>query len=144
MAAKRKIIPGGGFLTERQVQVLTLRSEKRTQEEVSKELGISRQDVSVLERRALKNIERAADTLQMAENIGLLKRIRIAAGSHLLDIAKDIIQFADSEGISISSSIPGIMAIIQSAASGHIEKGTVVMPMDAIIMPDGRVNIKLS
>ncbi len=142
MPSKRKNAQIGGLLTERQVQVLSLRNGSLTQEEVAVRLGISRQDVSVLERRALRNIEKAADTLQMAENLGLVRSIRIGAGKHILDVAKAIMEFADSEGIRIRASAIGVMTLIQAASGPSVENGVVKSGIEATIMVDGRVSVK--
>ncbi len=131
----------GGLLTERQLQILELRKQRFTQEETAKKLGISRQDVSILERRAIRNINTAADTIQMAENIGVLKRARIASGLHILDVAKEIIGFADREKVKIKSTALGIMTLIQAAASSYLDNGVVTVTLEAIILPDGRVSV---
>lgn len=139
MADRRDRI--GGLLTERQIQILQLRRQNLTQEETAKKLGISRQDVSILERRAIRNINTAAETIQMAENIGVLKRVRIDSGLHILDVAKEIIMFADAEGVKIRSTALGIMTLIQAAASAYLDNGVVTVPLEAIILPDGRVSV---
>jgi len=131
----------GGLLTERQLQILELRKQNLTQEETARKLGISRQDVSILERRALRNINTAADTIQMAENVGLIKRARIGSGLHILDVAKEIIRFADGEQVKIKSTALGIMTLIQAAASSYLDNGIVTVSLEAIILPDGRVSI---
>lgn len=131
----------GGLLTERQIQVLEMRKQKITQEETARKLGISRQDVSILERRALRNINTAADTLQMAENIGVLKRTRIGAGIHILDVAKEILRFADAEDVRVKSTALGIMTLIQAAAASYLDNGIVTVRLEAVILPDGRVSV---
>lgn len=133
----------GGLLTERQVEILEMRKQNLTQEETAKKLGISRQDVSVLEKRALRNINTAADTIQMAENIGVLKRTRIGSGLHILDVAKEILKFADTEGVKIRSTALGIMTLIQAAASSSLDNGIVTVPLEAIMLPDGRVSVNV-
>lgn len=131
----------GGLLTERQVQILELRRQNLTQEDVAKKLGISRQDVSILERRALRNINTAAETIQMAENIGVLKRLRIESGKHILDVTKEIIGYADREGVKMKSTALGIMTLIQAAASAYMDNGILSADLEAIILPDGRVGV---
>lgn len=129
----------GGLLTERQVEILNLRRGGLTQEETAGRLGISRQDVSILEKRSLRNINMAAETLQMAQNIGVLKRTRINPGRHILEVAKCVFDFADSEGIRIRTNALGIMTLVQAAASSSTENGIVRVSIEAIILPDGRV-----
>lgn len=131
----------GGLLTQRQIQILELRKKGMTQLETANSLGISRQDVSVLEKRAMRNINIATDTLQMAENIGLVKRFHISKGQHILDVAKAVISFADSEHIKIRTSALGIMTLIQAASSSTLEGGTVLTDLEGVILPDGRVSI---
>ncbi len=140
MAKKAPGSRAAGILTERQIQILELRSKNHTQEETARRLDISRQDVSILEKRALRNIDRAFATIRMAENIGLLKRIRIDPGPHILVVAKRIIEFADEEGVRIRTSAIGLMTLIQTTAK--VENGEVQSEIEAIILPDGRVIVK--
>lgn len=130
-----------GLLTERQVEILELRSRHRTQEEVAGILGISRQNVSILERRAMRNIRTAADTLEAAENIGLLHRIRLSRGIHILDAAKQIIEFADRAGVKVGSSSMGIMTLIRDAATSHMENGVLGGSLEVMLFPDGRITV---
>lgn len=141
MGGKAKERRIGGLLTERQIEVLNLRRSKLTQEETARNLGISRQDVSILEKRALRNINMATETIQMAENIGVLKRARIDPGKHILEVAKSVIDFADNAGIKIKVNALGIMTLVQAAASSSLENGIIQVPIEAIILPDGRVTV---
>jgi len=53
-----------GLLTEEQLLVLGLRLEGMKQDEIARKLGTSRQNVSLIERRARDNIAKAASTLK--------------------------------------------------------------------------------
>ena len=59
-----------GFLTERQMQILRLRKDGMKQGEIASRLGTTRQNIAILEGRAVKKIEEAAMTLQMLEAQG--------------------------------------------------------------------------
>ncbi|MFT4250462.1 MAG: sigma factor-like helix-turn-helix DNA-binding protein [Candidatus Woesearchaeota archaeon] len=58
------------MLTSRELEVLTLRKDNRTQQEVAAQLGISQAAVSSFENNAKKKIEDAKETLRQASLLG--------------------------------------------------------------------------
>jgi len=61
------------MLTEKEIQVLELRSKKLTQIDVSKKLSISQAAVSHFETNAIKKIKEAEQTLETAKKLKLTK-----------------------------------------------------------------------
>ena len=65
------------LLTDRQMQVLKLRSRGITQDRVARQLKTTRENVSILESRARRNIKRAKATIEILEDLGMAIRITI-------------------------------------------------------------------
>ncbi|MEM2286080.1 MAG: Tfx family DNA-binding protein, partial [Ignisphaera sp.] len=54
-----------GLLTEKQYEVLKLRAEGKTQKEVAEIMGTTRENLSVIEKNALRKIRLAEETLKV-------------------------------------------------------------------------------
>ena len=62
------------MLTEKEIQVLELRAKKLIQVDVSKKLKISQAAVSHFEKNALRKINEAEQTMEIAKKLGLTKK----------------------------------------------------------------------
>jgi len=65
----------GGLLKQKQWKILELRAKGFTQLETAKKLGTSRANVSMIEYRAKKKLERARETIQIYETLCASHRI---------------------------------------------------------------------
>ncbi|MEM3073930.1 MAG: Tfx family DNA-binding protein, partial [Nitrososphaerales archaeon] len=90
-----------GLLTERQIEVLKLRAQGLTQEEVAKKLQTSRENVTILEKRAYQNIKLARETLAALKTFGISTSVVIKPGTHLVDIPRLILDKADEANIKV-------------------------------------------
>ena len=75
------VSPASTTLTERQVEVLELRDEGRTQQEVAELLGTTDANVSAVERAAKKNIGKARRTVELVRVMQSRVRFTVEAGS---------------------------------------------------------------
>ncbi len=128
-----------GYLTERQLEILTLRKQGLNQRDTALRLGITRQDVAILEKRALRNIGRAAATLEIAVELGVVTHLSLQAGIHILDAAKRILERADTGGIRLSDNAVTILSGIRSASGSAMRNGVLEAGLEAYILPDGRL-----
>ncbi len=72
---------GDSFLTEQQIRILRLRAQGGLkQSEIAELLGTSRANVSILERRALRKIEKARNTLLLWEQINSRLSVEVRKG----------------------------------------------------------------
>ena len=62
------------MLTEKEIKVLELRAKKLIQVDVSKKLKISQAAVSHFEKNALRKINEAEQTMEIAKKLGLTKK----------------------------------------------------------------------
>lgn len=86
------------FLTPSQIQVLQLRSEGYIQNEIAKIMNISRSNISITEKRARRNLEKAMNTIRTFEMIAPII-VKIKKGTDLFDIPKLVFDNADKAGI---------------------------------------------
>ncbi len=127
------------YLTERQLEILSLRRDGHSRSQISEKLGISRQNVAVLEKRAIRNIERAAATIELAGSRGIVRRITLNRGLHILDAAKIILSKADGFGIRLTDNVVTVLSAIRSASGDSVKAGILEKELSAYVLQDGRL-----
>jgi Tfx family DNA-binding protein len=130
------------FLTERQREIMRMRRNNMKKSEIAKVLNITRQDVTILEKRAMINIEKAFNTIQMAYEEGLSVRVAIGKDTQILDAIKEILAAGDRKNIKIRSSIPEIFTLLKICHGTNIKNGIIQEGTEVSILPDGSLNIR--
>ena len=130
------------FLTERQREIMRMRRNNMKKSEIAKILKITRQDVTILEKRAMINIEKAFNTIQMAYEEGLSVRVAIGKDTQILDAIKEILAAGDRKNIKIRSSIPEIFTLLKICHGTNIKNGIIHEGTEVSILPDGSLNIR--
>lgn len=127
-----------GLLTERQMQILRLRKGGLKQGEIASRLGTTRQNVAILEHRAMRKIEDAATTLHMLEAEGTVCVTVIPAGTHVLDAVRMIIDDADTNGIRLKGNMVDLVSWVRSNMEGSIISGRINTGIRVMILSDGK------
>jgi len=130
------------FLTERQKEIMRMRRKNLKKAEIAKILNITRQDVTILEKRAMINIEKAFNTIEMAYEEGLSVRVELRKDIQILDAIKEILATGDREKIKIKSSIPEIFTILKICHGSNIKNGIIQKGTEASILPDGSLKVR--
>ncbi len=134
----------GSFLTERQREILRLRKQNLKKSEIAKILNITRQDVTILEKRAMNNIEKAYNTIQLANEEGFSVSIVIEKDTQILDAIRKILAAGDENNIKIKSPIPEIFTLIKICHGPNIKNGLIQRGTKVSIMADGSVIMRPS
>jgi hypothetical protein len=92
----------GTFLTDRQVEILTMRKKGMTQADIAKIKKTTRGNICIIEKTALRNVERANNTIKFYKTLEAPISLTIPVGTDLLDIPKMIFKAADKKRIKIS------------------------------------------
>jgi len=87
------------FLTARQREVLQLRHQGLSQQDVADRLGTTRSNISILEKRAHQNILRAERTVQQWMMIRAPIHLFVKGGTDVFDLPRMIFAAADEKGI---------------------------------------------
>ncbi|WYY00953.1 Tfx family DNA-binding protein [Oxyplasma meridianum] len=130
------------FLTERQREIMRMRRKNMKSSQIAKILNITRQDVTILEKRAMANIQKAFNTIQMAYEEGLSVQVEIGKGVQILDAIKEILSAGDRENIKIKSSIPEIFTILKICHGSNIKNGIIQKGTEVSILLDGTLNAR--
>lgn len=108
-----------------------------TQAEVAKRLKTSRENVTMLEKRAWLNIDKARATLTLLRTYGLSVKVTIKRGTHLVDIPRIMINQADKADMKLRANFTRIYEDIRFKARRSIEGARIIEPFTIWIMPDG-------
>ena len=125
------------LLTDRQIQVLKLRSRGITQERVARQLKTTRENVSILESRARRNIKKAKATIEILEDLGMATRITIKPETPVLEISKIILKKADDANVRLQLDCIDLLEKIKIKAKNKIKAKKVVQPISVVLLPYG-------
>lgn len=131
-----------GFLTERQIQVLRLRRRGLSQEEVAEILGTTRSNVSILERRAMQNIDRALETLKQWKMIQAPVAVRIPEGTDLFALPGIIFREADARGLKLPVNSIDILAKLKEIAPHLTRRRLIERSFDIYVTEDGEICVE--
>ncbi|MCW4042719.1 MAG: Tfx family DNA-binding protein [Candidatus Bathyarchaeota archaeon] len=130
------------LLTDRQIQVLKLRSQGITQERVARQLKTTRENVSILESRARRNIKRAKATIEILEDLGMAIRITIKPETPVLEISNLILKKADDANVRLQLDCIDLLEKIKMKAKNKIKAKKVVNPISVVLLPYGDVLVE--
>lgn len=131
-----------GFLTERQIQVLRLRRRGMSQEEVAALLGTTRANVSILEKRAMQNIDRALETLKQWKMIHAPVAVRIPEGTDLFALPGIIFREADTRGLKLPVNSIDILAGLKEIAPHLTRRRLIERSFDIYVTEDGEIYVE--
>lgn len=132
---------GNSLFTERQYEIMRLRKEGLTQEQIAGKLGVTRQNISILERRTHENMEKAMNTLNLAFELEFLHKISIDRGMNILEASKRIFAEADRAGVKLRENYLSLAMLIKSTAATRIQHGKLTVPLLAYLRKNGRITI---
>lgn len=131
-----------GSLTKVQLDVLRLRMTGITQEEVATKLGTTRQNISLIERRARGNLEKAEATLKAYKRLRTVAIVELESNTHLVDIPRMLVDAADEAGVKITIDFSLVYKELRDEARDSIKGTRVVKPILLHILRDGKIDIE--
>ncbi|MGA8855736.1 MAG: Tfx family DNA-binding protein [Candidatus Bathyarchaeia archaeon] len=130
------------LLTQRQWQVMRLRATGLTQREVAKRLRTTRENVSIIEHRAHRNLRTAKATLATLEQLSESRELIIPTGTSIFEATSMILLRADVLRIKVKMSADSILAAIRSKCKGRIRRHHLTAVVKIRISEDGAIIIK--
>lgn len=128
-------------LTERQVEVLELREQGRTQREVAERLGTTNSNVSAVERAAEQNVEKARRTLELVRTLRSPVRFDVEPGTSFDELVTAVYDHADEAGIKIDYCRPELYTHLYGALDGCTRQNELTSTIDVGITNDGDVRV---
>ena len=132
----------GTLLTDRQWDVLTLRSSGLTQSEVASKLNTTRENISILEGRVYRKIKAAKATLAALENLSTKNEVVIPTGTDLFEAVLMILVRADVLGVKLKITSDAILATVRSKCRGKIRGHHLTAVVTVRINEDGTIVIR--
>jgi Tfx family DNA-binding protein len=132
----------GTILTSRQWKVLQLRAMGLTQNQVAKRLHTSRENVSIIEHRAHRNVKAAKATLAALEYLSETRELVVPSGTSIFEAVSMILLKADTLRTKLSMSADSILAAIRSKCRGRIRGHHLTAVLRIAINDDGSLTIK--
>jgi len=117
-----------GLLTEEQYKVLQLRIKGYTQREIAEILGTSRENVAIIEKRAMRNIRLAEETLNAYRSLLAVAKVTIKPGTHLVEVPKLVIEAADNAKVKLKANFTRIYDEIRFKAGKNIMEQGLLSP----------------
>jgi Tfx family DNA-binding protein len=131
-----------GLFSELQYKVLRLRvKEGLSQAEIAKMLGTTRENITIIEKRAKRNLRLAEETIQAYKLLSCITKVNIEAGTHLVDVPGIIIRAGDSIGVKLNVNFTRIYDEIRFKAGDCVSGSRVVKPFTIAIFRDGNIEV---
>jgi Tfx family DNA-binding protein len=130
------------FLTERQIKVLLLRHKGCSQQEVADILGTTRSNISILEKRANQNIDRARNTLHRWMTIQAPISLRVPKGTDVFDIPAMIFASADEKSIQLPVTSLDIIDRLRKEAPQLFKKRALLHDIEIYATEEGELIIQ--
>jgi len=127
------------LLTERQLQVLKLRRQGRSQQEIADLLGTTRSNISILEKRAHQNISRAERTLQQWMMIRAPISLHVPAGTDVFDLPEKVFSAADQKSLQLPVTSLDILVSLRRRAPHLFRKRAVLKDVDIYVTDEGEL-----
>lgn len=128
------------FLTETQIKVLKLRKKGLTQDKIADQLNTSRANISMIEKRARENVEKAKETLKIYNNIIAPLKLIIPEGTDVLDIPKQILEVSDVNDIIIPYAQLEMLELIHKSVPECLQNRVVKKSFTINILENGELS----
>ena len=131
-----------GSLTKIQLEVLRLRMTGLTQEKVAAKLKTTRQNISLVERRAKRNLEKAEETIAAYRKLRMVATVTLPPMTHLVDIPRMLIDAADKAGVKIEVDFSVMYKELRHDAGDRVSGTKIMKPVHIDIFRDGEIYIE--
>jgi len=137
-----RLRPPGTTLTKRQWRVVTLRSTGLTQAQVAKKLRTTRENVTILERRANENLKAAKATIAAMEGLSGSRELVIPSGVSVFEATSMILRRADVLRTKVKMNADAILATLRGRHKGRIRGHHLIVAIRVKIESDGSLKMK--
>lgn len=133
--------PESTILTERQLEVLELREQGNTQQEVASMLGTTDANVSAIERAAKDNIEKARQTLELVRTVRAPIRFTVEGGTPFEDLVDAIYEEGDASGIKLEYCRPELYSHLYGVLENNLDQNRLLRTIEVGLTEDGDVKV---
>jgi Tfx family DNA-binding protein len=121
---------------------MRLRATGLTQAQVAKRLHSTRENVSIIEHRALGNVRAAKATLAAFEQLSESQEVIIPSGTSIFEATSMVLMRGDVLRIKVNKSADSILAALRSKCKGRIRGHHLTAVVKVRIGEDGSIMIR--
>jgi hypothetical protein len=122
--------------------VVKLRSTGLTQAQVAKKLRTTRENVTILERRAHENVKAAKATLAAMEGLSGSRELVIPSGVSVFEATSMVLRRADVLRTKVKMNADAILATLRARHKGRIRGHHLIVAIKVKIEPDGSIKMR--
>lgn len=134
--------PEESVLTRRQAEVLALRERGLTQSSIAEQFGTSRANVASIESSARENVEKARETVAVAETLRAPVQVEISAGTDLYDVPPTVFEACDEADVKVPHTAPELLSNVGEAAGDAVVGREIRMDLFLSVSADGTVKVR--
>jgi HTH-type transcriptional regulator, fmd operon transcriptional regulator len=123
------------------MKILRLRMKGYTQLETAKELGLTRGNVSMIEWRARRRVEKARETLQAFESLKSSYTVVVEKDTKLAEVPMIVLHEGDKRHIHVQSDLVEIVRLVRAAKPSCVRNGRVSRQIAIRINERGKLEV---
>ncbi len=131
----------GGLFNQKQLKILKFRARGFTQLETAKELGTTRANVSMIEWRARKKLDKARETIQAYEALQSSHVVSVEKGTKLAEVPVMVLHEGDKRHIHIRSDIIEIVRLVKAMKPAVVREGRLLRGLRFKINERGKLEV---
>lgn len=108
------------FLTDKQIEILRMKKKGMSQADIARQMKTTRGNICIIENTALKNIEKAKNTIKFYRAMESPIWLTIPVGTDLYDIPGKVFKAADRKHIKISVDSAMVIVKLKTEAQDKI------------------------
>ena len=130
-----------GLFNQKQLKILRLRARGFTQLEAAKELGTTRANVSMIEWRARRKLERAHQTIQAYEALQSSHTVSVEKGAKLAEVPLIVLHEGDKRRVHIKSDLIEIVRLVRAIRPSVVRDGKILRKVEFKINERGKLEV---
>ena len=124
-----------------QLKILRLRARGFTQLKVAEELGTTRANVSMIEWRARRKLEKARETVQAYESLQSAHTVRVEKGIKPAEIPLIVLHEADKRHVRLRTDIIQIVQLVRELKPVAVKGGKTIRELEFKIDKRGKLQV---
>ena len=109
--------------------------------ETAKELGTTRANVSMIEHRARRKIEKARETIEASESLQSSHKVVVEEGTKLSEIPLLVLHEGDRHHIHVRSDIVKIVRLVRAIKPKCVNNGSLTRSVTFLINEKGKLSV---
>jgi Tfx family DNA-binding protein len=134
--------PEQSVLTRRQAAVLALRERELTQSTIAERFGTSRANVASIESSARENVEKARETVAVADALHAPVKVPVESGTDLYDVPPAVFDACDDADVKVPHTSPEVLSMVSDSAGDAVVGREVKTELLVCVGADGSISVR--